>query len=59
MELGALPFDHKLVRGYLAVVKQQNLNEDSESSPSPSENGESSEEEESEEDPDYGILNFP
>jgi hypothetical protein len=58
MELGALPFDHKLVRGYLAVVKQQNLNEDSESSPSSSDKGESSEEEESEDDLDYGILTF-
>jgi hypothetical protein len=58
MELGALPFDDKLVHEYLDVIKQHNLNEDSES-PSSSDEGESSKEDESEEDLDYGIFIYP
>jgi hypothetical protein len=64
MELGALPFEHELVREYLSVFEQQEPS-DSESSSSSSssssdEGGNSEEDLESRKDPNYGgTLTYP
>lgn len=61
MELGALPFEHELVREYLSVFEQQEPSDSESSSSSSSDEGGNSEEDlESRKDPNYGgTLTYP